>query len=194
MAIGRDVQTLQARDASVALTTLGITGNVDLGLVEIYVAAFRRAPESSGYDYWMKEIASKGLAQVADTIFLLDVVQQVYAANLTTNEFVTAIYKNVFDKLPDAKGLAYWTQQLAAGSRGQLVVNMTTAGLGVSDGVDGKDFFQNRVDWGQYVVGYQATHNGGLSVAHLSELMAVVNDDPMTLITLIGNAESGIAL
>lgn len=31
---------------------------------------------------------------------------------MTTSQFVSAVYNNVFARAPDAAGLAYWTQQL----------------------------------------------------------------------------------
>lgn len=194
MAIIRDVQNVRASDKTIALSTLGIYGNAQLDVIDIYVAAFRRAPETSGYNYWANEKSSKGLISVADTIFSLDIVKSIYPTNASATDFVTAIYQNVFNKAPDTTGLNYWTQQLAAKSRGQLVIDMTTAALGVADGVEGKDFFQNRVDWAQYAVGYQAAKQTEISVTHLTDLTAGITADAMTLIKLIGSAETGTVI
>lgn len=193
MAILRDVQQIQAADGTLNLATVGSSVS-DPGLIDIYIAAFRRAPESGGYNYWLQEKTAKGLSAVADTIFSLDIVKQIYPASMSGSQFVTAIYRNVFNKEPDAEGLNYWTQQLNGKSRGQLVIDMTSTALQVADGVDGKDYFQNRIDWAQYAVNYQAARQSEFSVDHLLELTAGVNADPLTLITLIGNAEAGITI
>jgi hypothetical protein len=79
-------------------------------------------------------------------------------------------------------------------SRGHLVIDMSTAALGTPDGTPGKDYFQNRVDWALYAVGYQAREHIELTPSHLTDLTATVTADPMTAITLIGLAEAGIGI
>ncbi|MES2105373.1 MAG: hypothetical protein V4634_15230 [Pseudomonadota bacterium] len=107
---------------------------------------------------------------------------------------MTAIYNNVFNTAPDAEGLAYWSQQLGKTSHGGLVIDMTNAALGVADGVDGKDYFQNRVDWAEYAVAYQAKTHSEFSVAHALTLTDGVTADQLTLVQLIGNAEQGMTI
>jgi len=133
----------------------------------------------------------KGLKTVADIIFSLDGVKAIYPTALTSSQFVTSIYGNVFNRTPDSEGLNYWIQQLNSKSRGQLVIDMTNAALGAPDSAAGKDFFQNRVDWAQYAVGYQTDKHTELTPAHLTDLTNGIGSDPLALITLIGNAESG---
>ncbi|GGC95361.1 DUF4214 domain-containing protein [Undibacterium terreum] len=190
LSILRDMQQVMTADRTISLA--GIASNsINQALIDIYVAAFRRAPETSGYNYWQGEVASKGIAAIADTIFSLDIVKQLYPSSMSSSQFVTAIYNNVFNKAPDAEGLAYWSKQLDSTSRGSVVINMTNAALGVADGVDGKDYFQNRVDWAEYAVSYQAKNHSEFTVAHALSLTDGISADPMTLIKLIGSAEQG---
>lgn len=82
-------------------------------LVKLYLAAFLRAPELSGYEYWSGQLASgKTMAQIGATIFSLDVVKAIYPSTMTSTAFVSAIYQNVFGKAGDADGLAYWSKRL----------------------------------------------------------------------------------
>ncbi|MGH8806334.1 MAG: DUF4214 domain-containing protein [Noviherbaspirillum sp.] len=194
MALCRDIEQIQFSDSMMDLSSVPTYQNVEAALAQIYVAAFRRAPEASGYKYWAQEKTAKGLAAVADIMLSLDVVKAIYPTSMTPAAFITAIYQNVFNRLPDAGGLAYWTQQLAGTSRGQLVLDMTNVALGVPDGTDGKDFFQNRVDWALYSVGYQNVRNTELTPAHLTTLTQGIDADSMSLVTIVGQAEAGISL
>lgn len=194
LALCRDIEQIKFVDANVDVASLNVHDNIDPILTQIYVAGFQRAPETEGSNYWMQETATKGMTAVADIIFSLDSVKAIYPTNMTSAQFVTAIYQNVFDRAPDSEGLNYWVQQLAAKSRGQLVIDMTNAALSVSDGTSGKDYFQNRLDWALYAVGYQVDKSAVLTPDHLATLTASVTDDSMTVATLIGQAEVSVAI
>jgi Ca2+-binding RTX toxin-like protein len=194
VALCRDVEQIQFADTTLDTSTLSVHDSLDLALTQIYVAAFKRAPESSGYNYWVNEEKARGLTGVADVIFSLDSVKAIYPTSMSASDFVTAIYQNVFNRAPDTDGLNYWVQQLNAKSRGQLVIDMTSAALGTPDGTSGKDYFQDRVDWALYAVGYQLDKSIELTPAHLATLTDGVTADTATVISLIGQAESGAAI
>ena len=194
VAVCRNVEQLQFNDTTISLSSVSSFTSLDTTLSQIYVAAFRRAPETEGYNYWTQEVAVRGIEAVADIIFSLDIVKAIYAANMVPSQFVTTIYNNVFNKAPDAEGLNYWTEQLAALSRGQLVIDMTNAALSVPDGTTGKDFFQNRLDWSLYAVGYQREQGRELTPSHLTTLTDGIGSDTSALVTLIGQAESGTVI
>ncbi|RJF98017.1 DUF4214 domain-containing protein [Noviherbaspirillum saxi] len=190
----RNVEQIQFADGALGASALSATGNLDAILGQIYVAAFRRAPETEGYNYWSQDVAARGYAAVAETMFSLDIVKVIYPVAMTASQFVTAIYNNVFDRAPDAQGLEFWIGHLASRSRGQLVIDMTNAALTTADGTSGKDFFQNRLDWSLYAVSYQSEQQREMTPDHLTMVTNSVNADASTLLTLIGQGESGIAL
>ena len=141
----------------------------------------------------MTQEASLGLQGTADVIFSLPIVKAIYPDTLSNTAFVETIYQNVFNRPSDPEGSAYWTGLMDGGwSRGQLVMVMSTAALGVPDGTAGKDYFQDRIDWALYAVAYQAREQIELTPTHLLDLTSGVNADPMTAIILIGQAEAGI--
>jgi Ca2+-binding RTX toxin-like protein len=195
LAIVRDVEHIQlAGAAGPAAVAAPLAGDaIDERLVELYVAAFNRAPETEGYNFWVDLEAKEGITRVADTIFSLSVVKAIYADTMSASQFVTAIYENVFDRAPDAQGLNFWVNMLSSTSRGSLVLAMTSAALGVADGTDGKDFFENRVDWAMFAVRYQDWTHTSLSPAHLRELTDTVTDDAATLVTLVGQFAGTVA-
>lgn len=187
----RDVEQLHFADAQLALVDIPVTHALDSELTQMYVAAFSRAPELSGYSYWMQEAGKLGLNAVARTMFSLDTVKIIYPESMTAEQFVTNIYTNVFNRAPDAIGLAYWSQRLAVESRGELVLDMTDAALGAVDGTSGKVYFQNRLDWSLYAVGYQIQQGNSLTPDHLKELTSFVGTDTGSVLSLIGQVEAG---
>ncbi len=194
LTVCRNVEQIQFSDVAVSLSDSMAFVSPDTTLSQIYVAAFRRAPESEGINYWTQEVATRGIDEVAEIIFSLDIVKAIYPASMSASQFVTAIYTNVFDRSPDPEGLNYWTQQLMQRSRGQLVIDMTNAALGVPDGTSGKDYFQNRLDWSLYAVGYQHEQGREMTPMHLTELTNGIGAETSALVTLIGQAESGIVI
>jgi Ca2+-binding RTX toxin-like protein len=191
MAIARDVEKIGFLDGMRDLSQYSVFGNADAELAQIYVAGFRRAPELGGFRYWAHEKEQRGLDGVAEVIFSLAIVKTIYPDAMAAADFVSAIYRNVFNRDPDAEGLRYWTDGLTDSSRGQLVVRMTSAALGTPDGTPGKDYFQNRVDWAQYAVGLQSTTQQEFTPDRLGVATSGVNENADSLLTLVGQAETG---
>ncbi|MFC7517352.1 DUF4214 domain-containing protein [Herbaspirillum sp. GCM10030257] len=147
-------------------------------LVKLYVAGFLRAPEKGGFEYWSSLLAGgTSMAEVADIIFKLPIVEQVYPAGLSNADFVTKIYQNVFNKAPDANGLAYWTDGLdKSGQRGQLVLDMINAGMNSPEGTPGKAFIVNRVSTASFAAEVQILQQKELAPDTLKSLLAQVTD------------------
>jgi uncharacterized delta-60 repeat protein len=164
---------------------------------KMYLAAFLRAPDLGGLNYWVNEVNSgKSLQQVGGIIFSLPIVTDIYSASLTDLQFVEAIYGNVFGRASDTEGLNYWSNEIATlrasysaqGSgnaafeaRGQLVMNMINAGLGTPDGTDGKAYIVNRLNVAEYAAEKQLTTGQEISVANLLSVEAGVDAHPDTV-------------
>lgn len=159
--------------------------NYQYELIKMYVAAFIRAPEKSGLEYWMLQLANgKSFDEVLDTVFHLDIVTEIYPIGLPNESFVTLIYVNVFGKSPDVEGLLYWSNQLVLGrGRGGLVMDMINAGLTTPDGTIGKAYVVNRLAVAQFAVEQQYAQQADLSPAYLKSVMASVGNDVATVTT-----------
>ncbi|MBI3712856.1 MAG: DUF4214 domain-containing protein [Burkholderiales bacterium] len=157
--------------------------NYQYELIKMYVAAFIRAPEKSGLEYWMLQLANgKSFDEVLDTVFHLDIVTEIYPLGLPNESFVTLIYVNVFGKSPDVEGLVYWSNQLQMGrGRGGLVMDMINAGLTTPDGTTGKAYVVNRLAAAQFAVDQQYAQQADLSPAYLKSVMASVGNDATTV-------------
>jgi hypothetical protein len=95
--------------------------NVPLEVEALYVGYFERAADPAGWTFWTNQIItgttnltsaaasfSVQLEAAADYPFLgLDTVAAIPA-------FINQVYQNLFNRAPDAAGLAFWTAQLTA--------------------------------------------------------------------------------
>ena len=164
----------------------------------MYLAAFLRAADMGGMNYWSNQINNEGQSyqRVGGTIFSLSVVTAIYPAGMADQAFVEAIYNNVFGRASDAEGLNYWTNELitlrntylAQGSgyaafeaRGQLVVNMMNAGLGTAEGTPGKAYIDNRFLVALYASERQRVLGKEIPPATLRSISDSVTADPATI-------------
>ena len=163
--------------------------NYQYELIKLYLAAFIRAPEKSGLDYWLAQLnGGKSFDSVLETVFTLDIVKDIYPLGLTNDSFVTLIYVNVFGKSPDVEGLKYWSGELSKGlGRGNLVMTMINTGLNTPDGTPGKAYIVNRLTVAQAAVDQQNVQKADFAPSYLKSLMASVNADTTT-ITIAKNA------
>lgn len=152
-------------------------------LIKLYLAAFLRAPEYSGYVYWSEQLsAGKTIEKVAWNIFSLEGVLAIYPESISNTEFVNRIYHNVFGKAGDTDGIAYWKSLLSQGNtRGELVLYMINAGLNTPDSTPGKAYIANRLIAAQYAVEQQQSLGGEITPDALLSAMTTVSQVPQTL-------------
>lgn len=165
-----------------------LTLNTDQAtLIKLYIAAFLRAPDKGGFEYWSSQLSSgKSYADVCDTIFSLGVVKEIYPDSLTNNQFITKIYENIFDKQPDAGGLAYWAGRLNSGEhKGKTVTDMILAGLSTPDGTTGKNAIVNSVALAEYQVFQQEKLGVALAPDSLKTSMATITSTNASLVAAI---------
>ncbi len=144
-------------------------------ITQIYVAGFLRAAELDGFNYW--DAQGKTASQLATDIFNLPSVKAIYPDSMSNTAFVTAIYNNVFGRAPDSGGLAYWVNELNHTTRGNLVLTMIRAGLGVPDGTSGKAYLVNRVEVAIYALTQQQGHSISLVPDDLKFAQRLANQE-----------------
>jgi Ca2+-binding RTX toxin-like protein len=84
------------------------------GVATIYEAAFGRAPDSKGLDFWLDASrAGVSLERIAQD-FLNSAEYKAKPAQ-DNQQFLTTLYQNTFNRAPDAEGLAWWTKVLDSG-------------------------------------------------------------------------------
>lgn len=148
-------------------------------LVSMYIAAFSRAPEFEGLQYWagdMVKIKQSGYNQDETFSFI---GKSMYAAgerngeggtDLANEQYVTYAYNNALGRDPDAEGYAYWINELNTGiiERGNF---LTTFLRGVEQGNRDDKFLDARVAVGSFAA---QEHVSGGGAKHI-DLRAIVN-------------------
>ncbi len=82
-------------------------------VTKLYVATFNRAPDSAGIKYWLN--SGLKLSQIAESFFDQPETKLLYPSSVKTEDFVNAIYRNVFNRDSDKAGLDYWVKELNGG-------------------------------------------------------------------------------
>lgn len=84
---------------------------------QLYVAYFNRPAEPGGLAYWVDAVTNKGgtLADVSKA-FSTSGEYTASFAGLNYDQIIVQIYQNLFNRLPDASGLSYWSGHLQDGS------------------------------------------------------------------------------
>ena len=80
-------------------------------VTKLYVATFKRAPDSAGLDYWVKNSGLK-LSQIAKSFFDQNETKEQYPEDVTNSSFINSIYNNLFNRESDIEGLEYWVEEL----------------------------------------------------------------------------------
>lgn len=184
----------------------------------IYVGYYGRAADPNGLQYWIDQCQAwyqDGLdagmsAEEAEQSALIMVAQSfsdqsetaamypylAYPDLADAEDFVVSIYENLFNREPDADGLAYWSGELYSGN-----VNVGSFILAVIMGANGTDqaVITNRSDVSLYFASEFASQNGNWDGefdndrADARAILEGVTDDPATVTEAMALADEVIA-
>lgn len=88
----------------------------------LYEAAFDRAPDRVGLQYWVNEyVAGVKLLDIADGFTQSEEFLKLYSVG-NDAAFVYGLYQNVLERAPDQSGLAYWQNSMQQGVTDQEVL------------------------------------------------------------------------
>ena len=89
-----------------------------LDIAKLYVAAFDRAPDVSGLDFWVSAYVSgkDTLSTIAQKFTNSDEYKAKYPSYLSNEQIVEKVYVNVFDRASDAEGKTFWVNALTSGA------------------------------------------------------------------------------
>ncbi len=94
---------------SMAPTPVAAQTETEAGVFRLYCAYFLRQPDAGGFQYWLS-LREEGLPleAVAENFALSTEFRNTYGKQVSTADFVTLIYSNLFERAPDADGFQYW--------------------------------------------------------------------------------------
>ncbi len=152
----------------------------------IYLALFGRPADPAGLAYWTEQSKNGAdLSKIIDTMTKLPEATARFNG-LTDATLVTVVYQALFDRLPDAAGLAFFTEQLKSGKQtfGSIAIN-------ILDGASGNDLtlIQNRekaanvftasIDTPAEIAAYSGTNAANFA----RDFIKTVSTDPNTIPT-----------
>ena len=115
-------------------------------VIKLYVATFNRAPDTPGLWYWVYD-SGLTLDGVAKSFFDQHETQVMYPPNISTDDFIKTVYRNLFNREPDSDGLEYWREELDSNRipRSRFILAVINGALG-----DDAEILENKTEVGQY--------------------------------------------
>jgi hypothetical protein len=116
-----NVERLYFSDKHIALINADSSGGQ---VFRMYQAAFDRAPDEAGMDFWTMQLDSKGitLEAFAYGFILSQEYQKLYGSSLSNHDLVAKYYEHILHRTPDAGGLAFWSGVLDGHAASQAQV------------------------------------------------------------------------
>ncbi len=103
---------------------LRTTATSSKDITKLYVATFNRAPDSKGIRYWVS--SNLHLNNIASSFFEQSEAKTLYPEDKSIEEFIKAVYKNLFNRDPADDGLSYWNDEIKKGSISKSVFILST--------------------------------------------------------------------
>jgi len=112
-----------------AIDTMIADATDTVRLVSYYQVFFNRLPDPGGFDFWAQVLRNNpelSDSELAQRFFNAGEFSALYGG-LSTEEAVTALYRNVLNREPDADGLAFWTNRVLNPENGFELVDLGRA-------------------------------------------------------------------
>jgi hypothetical protein len=176
---------------------------VEQQITAIYVAYFDRAPDPAGLQYWIDQYnAGQPLAEIAENFArgAEAVLKYPYLATpdvASPETFITNIYVNLFNRMPDAEGLAYWAAELADGYPiGKMVLAILNGAQSEAEGgFPDSETITNKLevglDWAQAAAELGVGTPGNLIAADVDGELEVYDPDSFVSATTILDGVTG---
>ena len=122
-------------------------------IAEIYIAAFNRVPDTAGLAFWVDSYnKGKTLSAISQEFTNSVEYKAMYPSFLTSTEYVTKIYLNVFarDAALDPTGLAFWVGKLDDKSLTQGTIMQAMLDAAHANGSADGPRLTNEADFGVY--------------------------------------------
>jgi hypothetical protein len=166
---------------------------------QLYIAYFGRPADPVGLNYWASQVdAANGSVAAVIAGFAASSESNALYAGVPTAQKVSAIYLNLFNRLPEAAGLAYWTQQIDSGTVTQAQAAyqiQSSAGPGDASAVANKlamaKAFTAQIDTTAEITGYSGAIAAAYGRAYLTSVdstQASVNTATSSLLNSVATA------
>ena len=164
---------------------------------QLYIAYFGRPADPVGLTFWATQVdAANGSVAAVIAGFSASSESNALYSGVPTPQKVSAIYLNLFNRLPEAAGLAYWVAQIDSGTVTQAQAAyqiQSSAGPGDATAVANKlamaNSFTAQIDTAAEVSGY----NGAVAAAYGRAYLTSVDSTPASVSSATSNLVSAVA-
>ena len=113
--VTRNVERVAFNDNTLAFDVDGVAGQT----YRLYEAAFDRDPDAEGLGFWIDnyDVGNVDLVHMAEFFMQSEEFTRLYGAeeSLSDEAFLTLLYANVLDRIPDQAGFDFWSDAQANG-------------------------------------------------------------------------------
>ena len=91
-------------------------------LIGLYVGYFDRSPDPAGLQFWISQVDNgRDITTIAQDFARSEEAKSLYPylanpSNSSPLDFISSIYQNLFNRLPEAAGLSFWYDALTQGT------------------------------------------------------------------------------
>lgn len=113
-------------------------------IYRLYQAAFGRTPDDGGFHYWTgRHDQGLSLNEMAAQFRTSAEFSQKFGSNVSTDQYVDLLYKNILGRAGEAGGVSYWTSELNTGhlTKDQVLIgfagspeNVTKTAVNIDNG------------------------------------------------------------
>lgn len=146
-------------------------------IATLYVSLFGRAPDPSGLAFWSAGLQNGGsYTKIIGTFLESPEGSSIFGASAQYSSFVTAMYQNILNRVPDTQGVKFWTDRLSStGERAKLIEDFIS--IAKAGSTTDSQLIANRVDFG---LSFAASKSGD-NISYAKALLANVTSDPASL-------------
>lgn len=145
---------------------------------QLYIAYFGRPADPVGLTYWATQVdAANGSVASVIAGFSTSSESNALYSGVSTSQKISSIYLNLFNRQPEASGLAYWVAQIESGavSQAQAAYQIqSNAGAGDAAAVANKlaaaNAFTSQIDTAAEIAGYAGANAAASSRAFLAQV------------------------
>ncbi|MDR2452466.1 MAG: DUF4214 domain-containing protein, partial [Candidatus Accumulibacter sp.] len=159
---------------------------VKLDIQKVYIALFKRPADAEGLNYWGTQYPGDSIAELIAQASTEPEYTSEYEG-LSTGEFIDKIYQNLFARVPDLDGRAYWINQVETqglsrdGAAYYILEGATTLDKDIIDNkAEAADYFTTLLNTEEKVDAY--ANAGANNAGNLAkEWLAAIGSDKTTL-------------
>ena len=155
-----------------SLTMLQATIATSDNVTQLYIANFNRASDSAGLKYWVVE-SKLFLEDIAMSFYEQSETKKMYPVSFTNEEFINAVYNNMFNRKPDEKGFNYWKKSLDDG-----LISRSLFILAIANGAQDND---KKILENKTIVGLEFASSESNDVQDAYTIMEDVTEDPKSV-------------